>query len=120
MEAESGIDVGLSAFAVLSDGSKIDSPRFLRRAEKKLTRLQRDLSRKAKGSKNGAKAHIKVVRQHRQGGGRAPGLAPQGFHIDHSRQLSGVRGRPCGVRPRGRTRLSGPCTTRDGPRSSAC
>ncbi len=29
-EAESGIDLGLSAFAVLSDGRKIDSPRFLR------------------------------------------------------------------------------------------
>ena len=39
--------------AVLSDGRKIDSPRFLRRAEKKLRRLQRELSRKAKGSKNG-------------------------------------------------------------------
>ncbi|MGV9568049.1 RNA-guided endonuclease InsQ/TnpB family protein, partial [Streptomyces sp. NPDC003480] len=64
VEAESGIDLGLSAFAVLSDGSKIDSPRFLRRAEKKLKRLQRELSRKAKGSKNRAKARIKVARQH--------------------------------------------------------
>ncbi|WP_316759363.1 RNA-guided endonuclease TnpB family protein, partial [Streptomyces herbicida] len=51
-------------FAVLSDGSKIVSPRFLRRAEKKLKRLQRELSRKAKGSKNRAKARIKVARQH--------------------------------------------------------
>jgi putative transposase len=64
VEAESGIDLGLSAFAVLSDGSKIDSPRFLRRAEKKLKGLQRELSRKAKGSKNRAKARIKVARQH--------------------------------------------------------
>jgi putative transposase len=37
--AETGIDVGLSAFAVLSDGRKIAAPRFLRRAEKKLKRL---------------------------------------------------------------------------------
>ncbi|MFI5794428.1 RNA-guided endonuclease InsQ/TnpB family protein, partial [Streptomyces sp. NPDC051677] len=51
-ETDAGIDLGLSAFAVLSDGQKIDSPRFLRRAEKKLRRLQRELSRKAKGSKN--------------------------------------------------------------------
>jgi putative transposase len=64
VEAESGIDLGLSAFAVLSDGTKIASPRFLRRAEKKLKRLQRDLSRKTKGSKNRAKARIKVARQH--------------------------------------------------------
>ncbi|KND30869.1 RNA-guided endonuclease InsQ/TnpB family protein [Streptomyces acidiscabies] len=49
---DTGIDLGLSAFAVLSDGTKIASPRFLRRAEKKLRRLQRELSRKVKGSKN--------------------------------------------------------------------
>ncbi|MFI7013141.1 transposase [Streptomyces sp. NPDC050164] len=47
VEAESGIDLGLSAFAVLSDGRKIDSPRFLRRAETELKRLGRELSRKA-------------------------------------------------------------------------
>ncbi|MFI8104144.1 RNA-guided endonuclease InsQ/TnpB family protein [Streptomyces sp. NPDC086023] len=62
--AETGIDLGLSAFAVLSDGQKIASPRFLRRAESKLKRLQKDLSRKTKGSKNRAKARIKVARQH--------------------------------------------------------
>ncbi|GAB2811505.1 RNA-guided endonuclease InsQ/TnpB family protein [Streptomyces daliensis] len=64
LEAEAGIDLGLSAFAVLSDGRKIASPRFLRRAEKKLKRLQRELSRKAKGSKNRAKARTRVARQH--------------------------------------------------------
>ncbi|WP_159052047.1 RNA-guided endonuclease InsQ/TnpB family protein, partial [Streptomyces niveiscabiei] len=44
-----GIDLGLTHFAVLSDGTKIDSPRFLRRAEKKLKKAQRELSRKQKG-----------------------------------------------------------------------
>ncbi|MEU3794724.1 RNA-guided endonuclease TnpB family protein [Streptomyces fructofermentans] len=62
--AETGIDLGLSAFAVLSDGQKIASPRFLRRAERKLKRLQKDLSRKDKGSKNRTKARVKVARQH--------------------------------------------------------
>ncbi|APU40983.1 RNA-guided endonuclease InsQ/TnpB family protein [Streptomyces sp. TN58] len=62
--AEAGIDLGLSAFAVLSNGQKIASPRFLRRAERKLKRLQKDLSRKAKGSKNRTKARVKVARQH--------------------------------------------------------
>ncbi|MEV7805906.1 RNA-guided endonuclease TnpB family protein [Microbispora sp. NPDC088329] len=64
VEPEAGIDLGLSAFAALSNGRKIDSPRFLRRAEKKLKRLQRALSRKAKGSNNRAKARQKVARQH--------------------------------------------------------
>ncbi|MEU6407467.1 RNA-guided endonuclease TnpB family protein [Microbispora sp. NPDC046933] len=64
VEPEAGIDLGLSAFAVLSNGRKIDSPRFLRRAEKKLKRLQRELSRKAKGSNNRAKARQQVARQH--------------------------------------------------------
>ncbi|MDX2543988.1 RNA-guided endonuclease InsQ/TnpB family protein [Streptomyces sp. WI04-05B] len=61
-----GIDLGLTHFAVLSDGAKIDSPRFLRRAEKKLKKAQRDLSRKQKGSKNREKARLKVARAHAQ------------------------------------------------------
>jgi putative transposase len=59
-----GIDLGLAHFAVLSDGRKIASPRFLRRAEKKLKRAQRVLSRKQDGSKNRGKARIKVARVH--------------------------------------------------------
>ncbi|WP_307630240.1 RNA-guided endonuclease InsQ/TnpB family protein [Streptomyces turgidiscabies] len=59
-----GIDLGLTHFAVLSDGTKIDSPRFLRRAEKKLKKTQRELSRKQKGSKNREKARRKVARAH--------------------------------------------------------
>ncbi|MEV8036384.1 RNA-guided endonuclease TnpB family protein [Streptomyces sp. NPDC086182] len=59
-----GIDLGLTHFAVLSDGTKIDLPRFLRRAEKRLKKAQRELSRKRKGSKNRAKARLKVARAH--------------------------------------------------------
>jgi putative transposase len=59
-----GIDLGLTHFAVLSDGRKITAPRFLRRAEKKLRRGQRNLSRKKKGSKNRDKARVKVARDH--------------------------------------------------------
>ncbi len=61
-----GIDLGLTHFAVLSDGRKIASPQFLRRAEKKLRRAQRSLSRKEKGSRNRAKARVKVARAHAQ------------------------------------------------------
>jgi len=59
-----GIDLGLTHFAVLSDGRKVASPRFLRRAEKKLRRAQQALSRKEKGSKNRDKARVKVARAH--------------------------------------------------------
>ena len=59
-----GIDLGLTHFAVLSDGRKISSPRFLRRAEKKLRRAQRSLSRKQDGSRNRDKARAKVARAH--------------------------------------------------------
>ncbi|MFJ1752766.1 RNA-guided endonuclease InsQ/TnpB family protein [Kitasatospora sp. NPDC088134] len=64
MDSAVGVDLGLTHFAILSDGTKIDSPRFLRRAEKNLKKTQRDLSRKAKGSKNRAKARVKVARAH--------------------------------------------------------
>jgi putative transposase len=59
-----GIDLGLTHFAVLSDGRKITSPRFLRRAEKKLKRAQQSLSRKENGSRNRDKARVKLARAH--------------------------------------------------------
>ncbi len=61
---EVGIDLGLGHFAVLSDGTKIDSPRFLRRAAKRLKKAQHALSRKDKGSKNRDKARVRVARAH--------------------------------------------------------
>ncbi|MDR8414956.1 transposase [Nonomuraea sp. 3-1Str] len=64
VEAETALDLGLGHFAVLADGRKIDSPRFLRRAEKKLRKLHKALSRKEKGSNNRAKARLKVARAH--------------------------------------------------------
>ncbi|GAA4205072.1 RNA-guided endonuclease InsQ/TnpB family protein [Microbispora amethystogenes] len=64
VESETGIDLGLTHFAVLSNGQKVATPRFLRRAHKKLKKLQQALSRTAKGSNNRAKARLKVARQH--------------------------------------------------------
>ncbi|MEU9103099.1 RNA-guided endonuclease TnpB family protein [Streptomyces xanthophaeus] len=64
VDTEVGIDLGLTTFAVLSDGTRISSPKFLRRAEKRLKRSQRDLSRKVKGSRNHAAARIKLAKQH--------------------------------------------------------
>ncbi|MBI1927247.1 IS200/IS605 family element transposase accessory protein TnpB [Candidatus Poribacteria bacterium] len=48
---EVGIDVGLNHFAVLSNGEKIDNPRFFRTEEKELAKAQRKLS-KAKEERN--------------------------------------------------------------------
>jgi len=61
---EVGIDLGLTHFAVLSDGRKVTSPKFLRRAERKLRKAQQALSRKQKGSSNRKKAVAKVARLH--------------------------------------------------------
>lgn len=61
---EIGVDLGLTHFAVLSDGRRVDNPRFLRRAERKLRKTQQALSRKAKGSSNRAKARVRVAKAH--------------------------------------------------------
>jgi len=61
---EVGIDLGLKHFAILSDGEVIDNPRHLKKSEKKLIRLQRQLSRKVKGSHGREKARIQLARQH--------------------------------------------------------
>ncbi|WP_285497294.1 RNA-guided endonuclease TnpB family protein [Actinomadura sp. NBRC 104425] len=62
--AQVGIDLGLTHFAVLSDGRKIANPRFLRRAERRLRKAQQALSRKQKGSANRAKARARVAKAH--------------------------------------------------------
>ena len=59
-----GIDLGLSHYATLSTGEKIDNPRHYRTAERKLRRLQRGLSHKKKGSANRAKVRAKVAKHH--------------------------------------------------------
>lgn len=64
VDTEVGIDLGLTRYAVLSDGSVINNPRFFRRAERRLRKAQRVLSRKAKGSKNRAKTRTRVARAH--------------------------------------------------------
>ena len=61
-----GIDMGLSALMTLSDGTKIENPRFARKAEKKLARLQRRMSKKKKGSKNREKARRRLARASRR------------------------------------------------------
>jgi len=65
-----GIDLGLTSFATVaaSDGTieTLANPRFLRAAERRLAHAQRQLSRKQKGSKNRAKARLRVAAAHRR------------------------------------------------------
>lgn len=57
-----GIDLGLKSFIVTSEGESIGAPKFLRKSENKLARLQQLHSRKKKGSNRRNKARIKVAR----------------------------------------------------------
>lgn len=59
-----GIDLGISSFAILSDGTKIESPTFLKKRCKYLKRYQRQLAKRQKGSNNRKKAAIKVAKEH--------------------------------------------------------
>jgi putative transposase len=65
-----GIDMGLNHFYTDSDSETVANPRYLRKSEKALKRLQKRVSRKKKGSGNRKKAinklgrkHLKVTRQ---------------------------------------------------------
>ncbi|WUD72039.1 transposase [Streptomyces sp. NBC_00510] len=59
-----GVDAGITSLVTLSTGEKIANPRHERRDRTRLAKAQRELSRKAKGSSNRAKARLKVARVH--------------------------------------------------------
>jgi len=57
-----GLDLGIKDFCITSNGNKIENPKCLKNSLEKLAKLQRELSRKTKGSSNWNKARIKVAR----------------------------------------------------------
>ena len=59
-----GIDLGLKDLAVLSNGMRIENPRFLRKSQSKLNKANRCLSRKVKGSNRYLKQKLKLTRLH--------------------------------------------------------
>jgi putative transposase len=59
-----GIDLGLTDFAVTSDGSKFNNPRWLKKHERNLKIKQQRLSRRTKGSNNRNKARVAVAKVH--------------------------------------------------------
>jgi transposase len=61
-----GIDLGVTHFGALSNGNFIDNPRYFRKAEKKLKKLQEALSRKKRGSHRRKKAVQAIAKAHRK------------------------------------------------------
>ena len=62
--ADVGIDVGVKTLATCSNGVRLENPRPLHMATRRLRLRQRRLSRKVKGSNNRNKERIKVAKQH--------------------------------------------------------
>ena len=59
-----GVDLGIKTFAVCSNGYKEENPKYLRKAEKRLAKLQKDLARKEYNSKNYHKNRIMIAKLH--------------------------------------------------------
>jgi putative transposase len=59
-----GFDFGLKTFLTVSDGSKIESPQFLKQALTAIKKASRNHSKKQKGSANQERARLSLVRQH--------------------------------------------------------
>ncbi len=61
-----GVDLGLEDLFILSGGERVPAPRFARRAERKLGKAQKNLSRKKPGSRRRERAKRKVAQVHRK------------------------------------------------------
>ncbi len=61
-----GLDLGLKSMVITSDGYTHGNPKFFAQDEKKLAKAQRRHAKKKKGSKNRAKARLKVARIHKK------------------------------------------------------
>lgn len=61
-----GIDLGITSLLALSTGEKVSNPKHFNRLRKKLRRVQKALSRKAKGSNNRSKARLRAAKVHAQ------------------------------------------------------
>lgn len=63
---EVGVDVGLTSFAALSDGTEIGNPRYFNRSAAILRRRQRRLARRKKTSRRRSKARVLVAKAHQK------------------------------------------------------
>lgn len=85
-----GIDVGLKTFATLSTGEEIDNPRFFRKEEKALAKVQRKHSKLAKGTPERRKHRKVVARVHERIAWRR-----HNFTHQHSRTMVNQFGTIC-------------------------
>ena len=60
------VDVGLKNLVTMSSGEHVRPPVYFKKSEKRLAHMQRELSAKKLGSKNRAKARVKLARVHRR------------------------------------------------------
>ncbi|MDV3278749.1 MAG: transposase [Nitrososphaerales archaeon] len=58
-----GIDLGLTDYAHLSDGTRVENPRFIMQHDKRIVKAQRILSRRVKGSRNRWRARVTLSRR---------------------------------------------------------
>ena len=58
-----GIDLGLSSIVALSNGARVENPRYITKSAARIRSLQRSLSRKKRGSSNWAKARILLAKE---------------------------------------------------------
>ena len=61
-ETAVGIDLGIKDYAILSDGTKYNNPKYYEHKQKELARLQKDFSRTKPGSNRHEKARLKVAK----------------------------------------------------------
>lgn len=59
-----GVDLGIKTMATVSDSRKFENPKALSKAQKKMRRLQRELSRREEGSQNREKTRWKIAKTH--------------------------------------------------------
>ena len=58
-----GIDLGVKDFIITSDGEVFENKHFFKKSENRINKLQRRLSKKAKGSNNRNKVRIKIAKE---------------------------------------------------------
>lgn len=79
-----GIDLGLKDLFIFSSGDVVNNPRWFRKSQSKLTKAQRHLSRKKKGSKRYEKQRVKVAKVHEK-------IANQRSYFAHNMSTSLVK-----------------------------
>ncbi|NEO70291.1 transposase [Moorena sp. SIO3H5] len=61
-----GIDMGLKSFLIKSDGTEVEIPQYYRKAQKRLNKIQKAVSRSKKGSNNRKKSVVKLGKAHKK------------------------------------------------------